>query len=246
MALKRKRSIDASELENVFRSAPIKDRDSRFIGYFSPTMKPQDLQKLVEIQSASHRILGSRHKDKQQSITGETRYVTEFKDDGEQYAGRRIIKVLEESQTTGACVVARWYGGINLGQVRFAHIVKCAEGAIESWRSHQKAVNEKDERKKLLKTLVEMDKMISDLRLLRSVKNQELQAGKSVVPDSVSTSPAASQTPTRLPDYSTLPLEKLRMLDKSRSASLQHLIAAVDNAYAELADQKTPPTSGPL
>ncbi len=45
-------------------------------------------------------------------------------DDGEAGAGAVILKMLEREGTRGRIVVVtRWYGGVNLGGDRFAHVV---------------------------------------------------------------------------------------------------------------------------
>ena len=45
-------------------------------------------------------------------------------DDGETGAGAVILKMLEREGTRGRIVVVtRWYGGVNLGGDRFAHVV---------------------------------------------------------------------------------------------------------------------------
>ena len=45
-------------------------------------------------------------------------------DDGEAGAGAVILKMLERANLTDhVVVVTRWYGGVNLGSDRFAHVV---------------------------------------------------------------------------------------------------------------------------
>jgi len=55
-------------------------------------------------------------------------------DDGEQWAGKRLEKVLEELDVEGSVVVARWYGGVLLGPVRFNHFEHVAKDAIQKWQ----------------------------------------------------------------------------------------------------------------
>lgn len=57
-------------------------------------------------------------------------------DDGEAGAGAVILKMLErEALCDHIIVVSRWYGGVNLGGDRFAHIVTCTRAALIAWRS---------------------------------------------------------------------------------------------------------------
>lgn len=60
-------------------------------------------------------------------------YTTSSDDDGEKYAGKRLEKVLNELNVQGTVVVARWYGGVLLGPVRFTHIENVARDAIARW-----------------------------------------------------------------------------------------------------------------
>ncbi|KAI8609490.1 hypothetical protein BC830DRAFT_1046592, partial [Chytriomyces sp. MP71] len=54
-------------------------------------------------------------------------------EDGEKDAGRRLVRVLQEM---GACdvmvIVSRWFGGTNLGPVRFDHINNMGIAALEA------------------------------------------------------------------------------------------------------------------
>lgn len=57
-------------------------------------------------------------------------------DDGEAGAGALILKMLErEGVPDRIVVVTRWYGGVNLGGDRFAHIVTCTRAALAALRS---------------------------------------------------------------------------------------------------------------
>ena len=56
-------------------------------------------------------------------------------DDGEAGAGAVILKMLErEAVQDRIVVVTRWYGGVNLGGDRFAHIVTCTRAALATLR----------------------------------------------------------------------------------------------------------------
>ena len=87
MSQKRKRSASPSPTDDIFRSSPIEDRTSTFIAYFSPTLKPKELQNIDEIKSASHKVLAWRKESNQQSINGSTKFSTSSDDDGEKWAG---------------------------------------------------------------------------------------------------------------------------------------------------------------
>jgi putative IMPACT (imprinted ancient) family translation regulator len=57
-------------------------------------------------------------------------------DDGEAGAGSVILKMLErEGLTDHIVVVTRWYGGVNLGGDRFAHIVTSTRAVLAALRA---------------------------------------------------------------------------------------------------------------
>jgi putative IMPACT (imprinted ancient) family translation regulator len=191
MSQKRKRSPERPiegdiEQTSIFRSAPIEDRSSTFIGLYSPSLKPKDLQKLEEIAPASHKILAWRRESNQQSIKGGVKYTTDHDDDGEKYGGKKVAKVLENMNVTGACVVARWYGGVLLGPVRFEHIEKCASEAVKKWQEavveerqkKRKIEEEAAEKVKLVKVLADRDQSISVLRALAAEKEEKVKSAK--------------------------------------------------------------------
>jgi putative IMPACT (imprinted ancient) family translation regulator len=131
----------ASGHEDIFVSEAIHDRKSTFIGYFSPSRPARALQDLPELKSASHRVSAWRTASKQSTLKFTSTGPSQHKawkmghdDDGEQWAGKRLEKVLEELDVEGSVVVARWYGGVLLGPVRFKHFEDVATDAIRKWQ----------------------------------------------------------------------------------------------------------------
>lgn len=240
--------------DNVFRSEPIEDRTSTFIGYFSPSLKPKDLQKLAEFESASHKILAWRRESNQQSITKAKQYVTGSDDDGEKFAGKKVEKTLEHLNIEGACVVARWYGGVLLGPVRFTHIETCVKNAIGAWKAQQEESRlkkrrlEEDEaiRTRLCKTLVERDQSITVLRELAASKETMAKTardeGDKDAPPS-SNPPKSTANPAI--DYTAMPLDKLKALEKARDATLGFLLKRIDKVEAELNTTRKPSEEPP-
>lgn len=246
MSLKRKHSHDEDETTpTIFRSAPIEDRQSTFIGYFFPatTKKPKELQNLHEFESASHKIIGWRRESNQQSITKAKQYVLGNDDDGEKYAGKKVEKVLDAMQVIGSCVVARWYGGVMLGPVRFSHIETVAKEAIRAWQEHEaeakmkkrKVEEEEAEHARLCKSLAERDQSIDVLRELAAKKELEVkQAHSQRKVEEPSQTPSSSATSKPITDYTVMPIERLRALDKARDATIAFLLKRIDKAEAEL------------
>ncbi|KAI7332881.1 hypothetical protein KC315_g4432 [Hortaea werneckii] len=266
MSQKRKRPEDESSNEDapdVFRSDPIEDRSSTFVGYFSPSLEGDALQKLPEIQRATHRILGYRKESSQRSLTSVKQYVSGSDDDGEKYAGKKVEKILEGMRVGGVCVVARWYGGVLLGPVRFTHIENCARAAVSKWQTHEteqrakkmRLEQETAEQKKLAIALIERDRSIEVLRTLAAGKERQVKEGivagvealgdaddasedvEEVAPKSseaMNLKKKTESTPKPAMDYSAMPLARLRALDKARDATLSFLLKRIDKADADL------------
>jgi hypothetical protein len=148
----------------VFISEPILDRSSTFIAHFHPlansqasstgqTAKDKSLTSTVkafqthpDFAAADHRMVAWRRPSAQRTLglglaassagVGKTIVCTTGSDDdGEKYAGKRLERVLIDLDVQGTIVVARWYGGILLGPVRFTHIENVAREAIGKWKT---------------------------------------------------------------------------------------------------------------
>lgn len=105
------------------------------------------LQSHAAFLDADHRMVAWRKRSAQRTLLGTTSttttttttagpalYTTGSEDDGEKYGGKRLERVLSDMDVEGAVVVARWYGGVLLGPVRFSHIENCAREAIQKWK----------------------------------------------------------------------------------------------------------------
>ena len=113
----------------------------------------------------------------QRALNSHRLFDTGHDDDGEKYGGKTLEKVLSSADVEGAVVVARWYGGVMLGPVRFDHIKACAQEAIAGWiqererRVKRQRVQDKDERRQgLIRVLPERDESIIVLRGLLAEK----------------------------------------------------------------------------
>ncbi|KAH9817773.1 putative protein family UPF0029 [Teratosphaeria destructans] len=279
MAQKRKRASDDSiDPSTIFKSDPIEDRSSTFIGYFSPTATPRSLQDLADIKKASHRILAWRLESKQRALTGKTQYDVDHDDDGEKYGGKKVEKVLESMQVVGACVVARWYGGVMLGPVRFEHMERCAREAVSKWldrecdeRARKRRVElDAVEKRRLQGVLAKRDESILVLRALAMEKERRVKEGimagvkqlaakqnggkhgsdgtlsgqaisNSEAEQASSQNPAPAPAPAPVIDYSVMPLDRLKALEKARDATLSFLLKRIDKAEADLMALKDTP-----
>jgi hypothetical protein len=224
----------------LFRSTPIEDRSSTFIAFYSPTLSAKVLQAHAEFKSASHRIAAWRKPSSQGALSFQSSsqrlYDSGHEDDGEKFAGKRLEKVLADMNAEGSVVVARWYGGVLLGPVRFNHIDHCAREAIlESRRTRnqdlaegrakqRKIDDEERSRTALINTLEERDHSIT---VLRGLLKEKIAASTEA---SESASDAQRQTPTKKTDYSAIPLQALTKLEKARDATIAWILKEIDKA----------------
>lgn len=246
MSQKRKRSPSVAaasqEQADYFTSDVIEDRQSKFIGFYSPTLSYKELQGLHEVKSASHKIAAWRRESNQQSLTAQKRFVSGFDDDGEKYAGRKVEQALNNAAVTGSCVVARWWGGIMLGTARFEHIDSCTRGAIQSWRDStaeqaakkQRQAADEAERQKLAKALEARDANIAVLRSLAAQKESAVSERASVgTAEPGDLKVQSTPAPAKLVmEYQTLSLDRLRALDRARDATIAFLLKRIDQAEA--------------
>jgi putative IMPACT (imprinted ancient) family translation regulator len=235
-------STTPSTSTQLFRSSPIEDRSSKFIALYSPTLSAKALQAHSDFKSASHRIAAWRKPSSQGALpfqsSSQRLYDSGHDDDGEKYAGNRLEKVLADMNAEGAVVVARWFGGVMLGPVRFNHIEHCARDSIlESRRAEtrhsaedqaqqkQRKIDEGERnRAALMRTLEERDQSIT---VLRGLLREKIAAS---VESSETASDFQRQTPTKKIDYSAMPLQALKQLDKARDATIAWILKEIDKA----------------
>ncbi|KAF2093817.1 ribosomal protein S5 domain 2-like protein [Rhizodiscina lignyota] len=250
MSLKRRANTtgprDDLGSEQLYISSSIEDRSSTFIAHFSPSVPAKRLQAHPEFKSASHRIAAWRTPSKQLSLRPERLFDTGYDDDGESWAGKRLEKVLDEMKVEGAVVVARWYGGILLGPVRFNHIENCAREAIKKYLDENrssarndgpivkraKVVEDVRTKEVLVQTLNERDESIQVLRgLLKEKQNAAQKLEPSGQEQSTQSSPAK-------PSYEKMASEQLLKLEKARDATIGFLLKQIDTAEGELSRGK--------
>lgn len=177
-------------------------------------------------------MLAWRVPSSQRSITPNTRlYESGHDDDGEKYGGARLQKLLESMDARGAVVVARWYGGVMLGPVRFAHIEGCAREAIMRARDGtegKRARVEEDEGKSkanVVDVLKRRDQSITTLRRLLTEKKADVAGVNSQV---------SSASHVKQMDYQSMELDVLQRLEKARDSTLAFILKQIDKVEAEV------------
>jgi hypothetical protein len=155
-------------------------------------------------------------------------------DDGEKWAGGRLQNVLNDTQAEGVVVVARWYGGQNIGPIRFTHIENCAKEAIWKWKvastqlaqeaaSKKQKADDEVKQKELVKNLQERDSNIFTLRKLLAEKKAKLEDQEPVPP-----------TPQKPQVYEKMTIEALRRVDKARDATVAFILKQIDKVEEEI------------
>ncbi|KAJ3113443.1 hypothetical protein HDU96_003383 [Phlyctochytrium bullatum] len=122
----------------------ITDRQSKFVAHAAAIRSKKDLDAVVAsvnlhqlLSTATHNIRAWRYLNLRPGRSGESEedfiVMEGFEDDGEQWAGSKLLKLM---QVSGACdcvvVCTRWYGGELLGPVRFQHIEAVSLSALHA------------------------------------------------------------------------------------------------------------------
>lgn len=220
---KRARSTSPSSSAEVFESRAIDDRSSRFIAVYSPHLSAQDLQRKPDLSTATHRIAAWRQPSAQRSLSAQPVLDTGHDDDGEKSGGKTLEKVLVSANVVGAVVVARWYGGVMLGPVRFDHMRVCANEAIAKWKAQDarpakqaKILEDDRERDRLVAVLKERDHSVGVLRELLAEKKGQ--------------APAICASPAKVTNYMALPLPALEKLENVKDATIGWILKEIDKA----------------
>lgn len=237
MSTKRERSPSPIPHAQIYRSESVEEQKSVFIAAFSHSLPVKALQRLPEFKSATHRIAAWRKRSRQQSLTPATRvlYDVGYDDDGEKWAGSRLQNVLENMKVEGVVVVARWYGGQNIGPIRFTHIENTAKEAIWNWQTadaqltqqqaaKKRKVEEETRRQQLIENLRERDLNVFVLRGLLADKKAKLNG----------TTPEPPTPQKAPPDYGKMTMEALQRVDKARDKTIAFVLQQIDKVDEQL------------
>ncbi|EIM24190.1 ribosomal protein S5 domain 2-like protein [Wallemia mellicola CBS 633.66] len=169
------------------QSREIVDRGSLFIANICSVTSDKDtIAQINQIAQAKYQLRQSRNSEPTHSITA-YRYLglkprksglseddftlkSGYDDDGEKYAGKRILEQITTKtpygQTIDALiVVSRWYGGQMLGPIRFEHIKNLCKEVCDEMRN-QEELREK------VNTLTSLDDNITELRSKLGMENK--------------------------------------------------------------------------
>ncbi|KAL8990157.1 MAG: hypothetical protein Q9169_008196 [Polycauliona sp. 2 TL-2023] len=221
----------------TYTSSPITDRSSRFLAIFSPSLGAQQLQSTPSLSTAMHRITASRLPSTQRSLTssGKPLYTTTHSDGGEKYGGKAAASVLSDLNVEGSIVVARWFGGVMLGPVRFEHIKNVAREAISQYTN---SAEQQTSRAKKARTIIleEEEKRKNELIRVLPERDQSISVLRGLLAEKQITEPTSSQnggtatSPVKVPEYSKLPLKTLENLERARDATIGWILAQIEKA----------------
>lgn len=114
----------------------VTDRGSCFMAYVAhhPRLDLHDVQDVCEEIRSDSNVARAAHPAIYAALLGDGGEVMD--DDGEEYAGRRLLATLKRLHVPHGTlvVVSRWWGGVLLGPARFRHIEHVAEKCL---RYHQ-------------------------------------------------------------------------------------------------------------
>ncbi|CAA7262474.1 unnamed protein product [Cyclocybe aegerita] len=223
--------------EPLATSQEVRDRGSIFVGNIYRATTPDEAQTRVRhlkhfvhrSRKATHEIAAWRCMVLKPGRTGldgpdDFELKQGSKDDGESWAGGKVLKVMQNMAVIDAVViVSRWYGGTMLGPARFAHIETCAEEVC-------KAFKRTEELQDHLTTLRTLDDILSDLRNQLSTLNPEPPSDSlsnpESTPDPPDPSPSKDQN-SRKPDYGGLDVTKAKRLIQARESSIKSVRALI-------------------
>jgi hypothetical protein len=118
----------------LYRCSDIVDRKSLFVGFAAQVEDEQEAKRLAQalrldkkVARATHNMVAYRIVRSRDGVL-----VSDNDEDGESGAGSKMSHLLELLGCDDVFVlVSRWYGGVQLGPKRFAHINNSARAAIE-------------------------------------------------------------------------------------------------------------------
>ena len=216
---------------NIYKSSPILDRSSCFLALYSPILSTSDLCALPEIRSATHRMTAWRKPSRSQHTLISQRPLLEtgHDDDGEKHGGKTLEKVFMDLDVEGAVVVARWYGGVMLGPVRFDHIKACAREAIIQF------IDEEREKVKKVKIAGESRRRREDLQRILPERDRSVSVLRDLLAEKQGTTSSQAvdkQSPAKVLDYAALPLATLENLERARDATIGWILKQIERVEA--------------
>ncbi|KAL0072488.1 hypothetical protein AAF712_000251 [Marasmius tenuissimus] len=225
----------------VSTSQEVRDRGSTFVANIFRATNLSEARNCINhlrnvdhaSKPATHEISAWRFMALKEGKTGlggpdEFRLESGSDDDGEQWAGGKLLKVMEGQAIIDAVViVSRWYGGIMLGPARFSHIETCAFEVCHSFKR-------KEDLRECILALNTLDDTLADLRR----ELAELTQGEDNQNESRSSDKTGRRKPPNYSEMTEADLPKAKRLVLARENAIssvkkliaKHHIATVNEA----------------
>jgi len=153
-----------------FTSQEIRDRKSAFVAFILPAKDPSQVKDAIAYirrthanRPPAHEVAAWRFVTLKPGATGlggegDFEVVSAYDDDGEKWAGGRILSIMKQTGVMDAVVVvSRWFGGIMLGPARFTHMETCAADVCKRFKLQE-------DLKDCRTMLCSLDDILADLR----------------------------------------------------------------------------------
>lgn len=225
--------VDRPAPKCLATSQEIRDRGSAFVGSVYRASTPEEAKAAIShhrnvvhagkkaYEISAWRCMVLKHGKSGLGGPDDFEVKAGYDDDGEQWAGSKVSRVMQHEGVLDAVViVSRWFGGTLLGPARFAHIETCASEVCRTF----KGVEEMEE---CISTLTRLDDMLASLR---QELNDLTQSSESATSGSTSARTAlddinnAEGRRSRQPDYTVvqrdLDITKARRLVSARESAV--------------------------
>lgn len=244
---------------NVDRPAPkclatsqeIRDRGSAFVGSVYRASTPEEAKAAIShhrnvvhagkkaYEISAWRCMMLKHGKSGLGGPDDFEVKAGYDDDGEQWAGSKVSRVMQHEGVLDAVViVSRWFGGTLLGPARFAHIETCASEVCRTF----KRVEEMEE---CISTLTRLDNMLASLReeLNDLTQNADLAtSGSNLARTASDEIDDAKGKRSRQPDYTVvqrdLDITKARRLVGARESAVKSVKSLLSKKRIMLASTK--------
>ncbi|KDR75665.1 hypothetical protein GALMADRAFT_140288 [Galerina marginata CBS 339.88] len=217
--------------EPIFTSQEVRDRGSIFVAnVYAATTQEEASARVKHLKHVIHRAKKATHeisawrcmvlKPGRTGLVGPDDFELQqgSKDDGESWAGGKVLKVMQNLAVIDAVViVSRWYGGTLLGPARFSHIETCAMEVCKEFKRSE-------ELQDCLATLRTLDDLLSfhreRLAALTSTENGD--TGDSLQDMTNSTSKESKKL-----EYKHLDVTKAKRLIQARENAIKSVKALI-------------------
>ncbi|KAF9531378.1 ribosomal protein S5 domain 2-type protein [Crepidotus variabilis] len=214
-------SAPSKSLTAIAVSPEIRDRGSLFVGTLYRATTPREAHaNVAHVKHVSNRNKKATHdisawrcmvlKPGKNGLGGPDDFelVQGSKDDGESWAGGKVLKVMQQMAVLDAVViVSRWYGGTMLGPARFSHIETCATEVCKAFKRTEELQDCITTLEMLDDTLAAVRKKLAMVSTSTELKSDGLQQQTASTSESAGDKNPSAMPPSLQQLPSTLPVD---------------------------------------